>query len=90
MSTLNDEMADVRADVEDVRAHLREEVPKCFEFDVTVGNVTYNANSDSVSVTVEPSSQAREQLSDRLGGVNVKTDGQLEFEFRFSRSEREE
>lgn len=90
MSTLNDEMADVRADVEDVREHLREEVPECFEFDVTVGNVTYNANSDSVSVTVEPSSQAREQLSDRLGGVNVKTDGKLEFEFRFSRSEREE
>ncbi|MGQ3411447.1 hypothetical protein ACT4ML_04185 [Natrinema sp. LN54] len=87
MGTLNEEMADVRADVGDVRSQLRAEIPECFEFDVAVGNITYNANSNSVSVTVEPSSRAREQLSDRLGGVNVKTDGQLEFEFRLTESD---
>ncbi|AEH36621.1 hypothetical protein [Halopiger xanaduensis] len=89
MSTLNEEMADVRSEVDDVRTQLREEVPECFEFDVTVGNITYNANSNSVSVTVEPSSQAREQLSEQLGGVNVRTDGMLEFEFRLTESSRE-
>ncbi|GAB7119703.1 hypothetical protein JCM9743_21670 [Natrinema sp. JCM 9743] len=86
MSTLNEEMSDVRSEVDDVRTRLREDVPELFEFAVTVGNITYNANSNSVSVTVEPSSQARAQLSDRLGGVNVKTDGTLEFEFRLSES----
>ncbi|WP_226004348.1 hypothetical protein [Natrinema salinisoli] len=89
MSTLNEEMSDVQSEVEDVRARLREEVPEFFEFDVTVGNITYNADSNSVSVTVEPSSGARDQLSDRLGGVNVKTEGKLEFEFRFTNSEAE-
>ncbi|MBZ6495520.1 hypothetical protein [Natrinema longum] len=87
MSTLNEEMADVRSDVDDVRTQLREDVPAFFEFDVAVGNITYNANSNSVSVTVEPSSRAREQLSDELGGVAVKTDGMLEFEFRLSETE---
>ena len=89
MSTLNDEMADVRSEVDDVRDRLREDVPDLFSFDVTVGNITYNANSNSVSVTVEPSSRAREQLSDELGGVNVKTEGRLELEFRLTNSERE-
>lgn len=89
MSSLNEEMATVRSEVEEVRALIRAEVPKLFDFDVTVGNVTYNANSDSVSVTVEPSSGAREQLSDHLGGVNVKTDGTMEFEFRVTNPDRE-
>ncbi len=86
MGTLNEEMADVRSDVDGVRTRLREDVPEFFEFDVAVGNITYNANSNSVSVTVEPSSRAREQLSEELGGVNVKTDGRLEFEFRLTNS----
>ncbi|ELZ19808.1 hypothetical protein HTZ84_20195 [Haloterrigena sp. SYSU A558-1] len=89
MSTLNDEMADVRSEVDDVRDRLREDVPDLFAFDVTVGNIAYNANSNSVSVTVEPSSRAREQLSDELGGVNVKTEGHLELEFRLTNTDRE-
>ena len=89
MGSLNEEMADVRSEVDDVRDHLREEVPDLFEFDVAVGNITYNANSNSVSVTVEPSSGARDQLSEQLGGVNVKTDGRLEFEFMLAESNRE-
>lgn len=89
MGSLNEEMADVRSEVEDVRDHLRAEVPTLFSFDVTVGNITYNANSNSVSVTVEPSSQAREQLSEELGGVNVKTDGMLELEFMLAESSLE-
>ena len=89
MTTLNEEMATVRSEVEDVREQLRVEVPTLFNFDVTVGNISYNTNSDSVSVTVEPSSRAREQISEELGGVNVKTDGQLEFEFRVTTTESE-
>lgn len=89
MTTLNEEMATVQAEVKDVREHLRDEVPTLFEFDVTVGNISYNANSDSVSVTIEPSSRAREQISDQLGGVNVKTDGRLEFEFRVTKTDSE-
>ena len=89
MDSLNEEMADVRSEVDDVRDQLREEVPDLFGFDVAVGNITYNANSNSVSVTVEPSSGARDQLSERLGGVNVKTDGRLEFEFMLVESTRE-
>ncbi|WP_408956976.1 hypothetical protein [Natrinema sp. 74] len=89
MGTLNEEMADVRSDVDGVRAQLREDVPEFFKFDVAVGNITYNANSNSVSVSVEPSSRAREQLSEELGGVNVKTDGMLEFEFRLVNSDAE-
>ena len=83
MSSLNEEMADVRSDIDDVRTQLRDDVPEFFEFDVTVGNISYNANSNSVSVTVEPSARARDQLSAQLGGVDVRTDGKLEFEFRF-------
>ncbi|SEW16235.1 hypothetical protein [Natrinema salifodinae] len=86
MSSLHDEMADVRSEVDDVRSRLREEIPDLFEFDVAVGNISYNANSNSVSVTVEPSSGARDQLSEKFGGVNVKTDGMLELEFRFTES----
>lgn len=89
MTTLNEEMATVRSEVEDVREYLRGEVPTLFDFDVTVGNISYNTNSDSVSVTVEPSSRAREQISEQLGGVNVKTDGQLEFEFRVTKTDSE-
>ncbi len=89
MGTLNEEMADVSSDVDHVRAKLREEVPDFFEFDVAVGNIVYNANANSVSVSVEPSSRARDQLSDQLGGVNVKTDGALEFEFRLTESTSE-
>ncbi|WP_254525332.1 hypothetical protein [Natrinema caseinilyticum] len=89
MGTLNEEMADVRSDLDHVRAQLREEVPGFFAFDVAVGNITYNANANSVSVTIEPSSRAREQLSDELGGVNVKTEGMLEFEFRLTESPSE-
>ncbi|MFD1563291.1 hypothetical protein ACFR99_07005 [Haloarchaeobius amylolyticus] len=90
MSSLNEEMADVRADIDDVRTQLRDDVPEFFEFDVTVGNITYNANSNSVSITVEPSARAREQLSEQLGGVDVKTDGSLVFEFRLVNSSGDE
>ena len=82
MSSLNEEMADVRSDIDGVRTQLRDDVPEFFEFDVTVGNITYNANSNSVSITIEPSARARDQLSETLGGVDVRTDGKLEFEFR--------
>ena len=84
MSSLNEEMADVRSDIDDVRTQLRDDIPEFFEFDVTVGNISYNANSNSVSVTIEPSARARDQLSETLGGVDVKTDGKLEFEFRLT------
>ena len=84
MSWLNEEMADVRSDIDDVRTQLRDDIPEFFEFDVTVGNISYNANSNSVSVTIEPSARARDQLSETLGGVDVKTDGKLEFEFRLT------
>ncbi|ELZ22615.1 hypothetical protein [Natrinema limicola] len=86
MGSLNEEMADVRSDIDDVRTQLREDVPDFFEFDVTVGNISYNANSNSVSVTIEPSARARDQLSAQLGGVDVRTDGKLEFEFRLTES----
>ena len=86
MSSLNEEMADVRSDIDDVRTQLRDDIPEFFEFDVTVGNISYNANSNSVSVTIEPSARARDQLSETLGGVDVKTDGKLEFEFRLTES----
>ena len=88
MSSLNDEMADVRSDIDGVRTQLRADIPELFEFDVTVGNISYNANSNSVSVTVEPSARAREQLSETFGGVDVRTDGKLELEFRLTESSR--
>ena len=90
MSSLNEEMADVRSDIDDVRTQLRDDVPDFFEFDVTVGNITYNANSNSVSITIEPSARARDQLSETLGGVDVRTDGKLELEFRLTESSRAE
>lgn len=87
MTTLNDEMADVRSEIEDVRAYLRAEIPDLFEFDVTVGNVSYNATTNSVTVVVEPSSSGREEVAERMGGVNVSTDGRMEFEFGLTASE---
>ncbi|MFA9417187.1 hypothetical protein [Natrinema sp. HArc-T2] len=90
MGSLNDEMADVRSDIDDVRTQLRADIPELFEFDVTVGNISYNANSNSVSVTVEPSARARDQLSEQFGGVDVRTDGQLELEFRLTESSTNE
>lgn len=84
MTNLNDEMGGVKDELDGVRTHLREELPELFGFDVTVGNIAYNANTNSVSATIEPSSEAREQLSERLGGVSVSADGALEFDFRFA------
>jgi len=90
MTSLNEELADVRSDIDDVRTQLRDDVPEFFEFDVTVGNISYNANNNSVSVTVEPSARARDHLSETLGGVDVRTDGKLEFEFRLANSPADE
>ena len=83
---LNENLRDVRAEIEEVRSLLREETPKLFAFDVTVANVTYNANTNSVSISVEPSSKAREQLSEEFGGVDVRAGGQMEFEYILSES----
>ncbi|QFU83275.1 hypothetical protein [Natronorubrum aibiense] len=84
MASLNDEMADVQTEIDEVRACLREEVPQLFDFDVVVGTIDYNTNNNSVTVTVEPSSEARTQLSERFGGVRVKMDDQMRFEFQFA------
>ncbi|WP_255170312.1 hypothetical protein [Natrononativus amylolyticus] len=84
MADLNSEMGDVQSELDEVRTLLRTELPELFEFDVVVGNISYNANNNSVSATVEPSSEARSQLSDELGGVAVSTEGRLEFEFGFT------
>ena len=78
---LNEDLRKVGTEIEDLRDHLREETEDLFDFDVVVGNVNYNAGKNSVSLTVEPASKAREQLSKRLGGVNVMTDGRMEFEY---------
>ncbi|MFC6717720.1 hypothetical protein ACFQGT_08775 [Natrialbaceae archaeon GCM10025810] len=84
MANLNEEMADVHEEIESVRDLLREEIPKQFEFGVRVGNISYDPNNNSVSVRVDPSSEARDELSERMGGVRVKTDGSMEFEFMLS------
>jgi hypothetical protein len=84
MTSLNDEMADVQMEIDQVREHLRTEVPTLFAFDVTVSGVEYNANNNSVSLTVEPTSDARKQISEEFGGVRVRMDDQLTFEFQFT------
>lgn len=90
MSSLNDEMADAQAQVGDVRDHLRAEIPELFEFDVIVGGIEYNANNNTVTITVEPSADAREQLADRFGGVKVKIEDELTFQFQLTSTERVE
>lgn len=87
MTSLNDEMGDVQAEISEVRACLREEVPELFDFDVVVGTIDYNTNNNSVTVTVEPSSEARPQLSERFGGVRVRMNDQMQFEFQFASNE---
>lgn len=78
---LNDDLQKIGTEIEEIRTTIREETPGLFDFDVTIGNITYNANKNSFAFTIEPSSQAREQLSNQFGGVNVSTNGQLEFEY---------
>ncbi|WP_121742478.1 hypothetical protein [Natronorubrum halophilum] len=87
MPSLNDEMADVQAEIDEVRERIREDVPQLFDFDVVVGTIDYNTNNNSVTATVEPSSEARTQLSERFGGVKVKMDDQMRFEFQFTSNE---
>ena len=89
MTDLNTELADVQEEILRIKTLLREEIPHLFEFDVVVGNVQYNDTKNSASVTVEPSSEARNQLSQRLGGVSVQIDGQLELEFGFTSASEE-
>ncbi|WP_425494269.1 hypothetical protein [Natronoglomus mannanivorans] len=84
---LNDDLQNVGSEIEDVRTMLREETAELFEFDVVVGNVNYNANKNSVSLTVEPASKAQEQLSEEFGGVNVMASGELEFEYALTATE---
>lgn len=84
MANLNSEMGDVQSELDGVRELLRDELPSFFEFDVVVGSISYNANNNSVSATVEPSADARTQLSSELGGVHVATNGKMEFEFSFA------
>lgn len=87
MTSLNDEMADVQTEIDRVREHVRTEVPDLFAFDVTVSKVEYNANNNSVTLTVEPSSEARTQISEAFGGVRVRMEDHLTFEFQFTSSE---
>lgn len=84
MADLNRELAEARDEVQDIKTLLREEISELFAFDVAVGSVNYNDTKNSATVTVEPSSEARKQLSERLGGVNAQIDGQLDFEFGFA------
>lgn len=86
---LNEDLQRVGQEINDVRALLREETADLFDFDVVVGNVTYNANKNSVSVTVEPASNARDQLSEKFGGVDVMTDGSMEFEYGLTANSKE-
>lgn len=78
---LNEDLHRVSEEIDDVRTLLREETADFFNFDVVVGNVSYNANKNSVSLTVEPTSKARDQLSEKFGGVDVTADGRMEFEY---------
>ncbi|AGB36514.1 hypothetical protein [Natronococcus occultus] len=87
MATLNEEMADVQTEIDRVRERLRMEVPELFAFDVTVTAIEYNANHNSVACTVEPSSEAQKQIAEEFGGVRVKTEDQLSFEFQFTSTE---
>ncbi|ELY51590.1 hypothetical protein [Natronococcus jeotgali] len=87
MATLNEEMADVQTEIDRVRDRLRTEVPELFAFDVTVSGIEYNANHNGVSFTVEPSSEAQKQIAEEFGGVRVKAEEQLSFEFQFTSSE---
>ena len=84
MANLNKELAEAQEEVQGIKNLLREEVPHLFDFDVVVGNVNYNDTKNTASVTVEPSSDAREQLSNEFGGVKVQIDGTMEFEFGFA------
>jgi hypothetical protein len=90
MSNLNDEMNEVEAGIAGIRSRLAEEIPRLFGFDVVVGNVSYNPNTNSVSVTVEPGSGANEQLSSELGGVRTRTNGAMEFEFDATSAARDD
>ncbi|ELY93255.1 hypothetical protein C482_19836 [Natrialba chahannaoensis JCM 10990] len=87
MTSLNEEMADVQTEIDRVRDRIRTDVPTLFKFDVTVSQIEYNATNNSVTLTVEPSSNARTQISDEFGGVRVKMEDQLTFEFQFSSQE---
>ncbi len=86
MSSFNDEMADVDAQIDEIRGQFRAEIPDLFEFDVIVGGIDYNANNNTATITVEPGSEARSQLSDRFGGVKVSIEDQLTFQFQFTSS----
>lgn len=81
MANLNEEMTGVEEEIATIRTLLREEIPQLFDFDVVVGNVQYDANTNTASVAVEPGSEAQDQLSRKLGGVQAKANGSMEFEF---------
>ncbi|WP_246998988.1 hypothetical protein [Halosolutus gelatinilyticus] len=87
MSSLNEEMASVQSEIDDVRDLLREEVPELFAFDVIVGKIEYNANSNTVTTTIEPSSEARTQIAEEFGGVKVKIEDQLTMQFQLTSNE---
>lgn len=81
---LNEDLQRVKTEIDDVRDLLKEEIPELFDFDVIVGNVSYNASKNSVSLTVEPAPRSEEQLSEKLGGVDVVTEGKMEFEYELA------
>lgn len=81
MEELNEEMSGVEDEIAAIRSRLRESIPDLFGFDVVVGNVQYDANTNTVSAVVEPGSEAQEQLSQTFGGVQAKAGGTVEFEF---------
>lgn len=81
---LNSDMAEAQQEIKGVKDGLREEIPDLFDFDVVVGNLQYNDTKNSIAATVEPSSETRDQLSEKFGGVKVQADGVFEFEFGFS------
>lgn len=85
MEELNEEMSGVEKEIATIRSRLRESIPDLFGFDVVVGNVQYDANTNTVSATVEPGSEAQGQLSRTFGGVQVKAGGTMEFEFGATR-----
>lgn len=81
MEELNEEMSGIEEEITAIRSRFRESLPDLFEFDVVVGNVQYDASTNTVSAAVEPGSEAQEQLSKKFGGVRVKAGGTMEFEF---------